>query len=99
MRRALLAGALFALVCAPGLAAAQTPAGDAVLRRALADELARTTTELSLPGEPHTHFAAYTAVDSELFVAMATHGAVTFESAMPTRSLDVLVARRHAGSR
>jgi predicted Zn-dependent protease len=72
-----------------GLASAQTQVNDGALRAALGDELGRTMQKLALPGEAHTHFAAYTALDSEFYLALATHGAVTLESHSPSRSLGV----------
>lgn len=89
MKRWRLAGAGLALLCLSGLASAQVQTNDATLRRALADELGRTMQQLALPGEARAHFAAYTAVDSEFYMAMATHGAVTLESHSPSRALDV----------
>jgi TldD protein len=81
-------GAL-ALALLGGVARAETRVDDATLRRALTDELGRSVQLLSLPGEARAHFVAYTALDSELSMVMATHGSVTFESEMPSRSLDV----------
>ena len=85
----LLSGLALSLLCSAGLANAQMQTDDATLRRALADELERTVQKLALPGEARTHFAAYTALDSDFYLALATHGAVTLESQSPSRALGV----------
>ena len=73
---------------APALALAADPPADP-LRRALADELSRTLEKLVIPGEAKPYFVSYTVIDSDLYAAVASYGAVTLESAVPTRSINV----------
>lgn len=64
---------------------ADEASGDAVVRRALADELDRTVRDLSIPGEARLHHAAFTVLDFDNFDAMAEDGSVTFEMATRMR--------------
>jgi TldD protein len=77
-------GALAALVFALSAQAAG-PANDAVVRRAMNDELTRTMKELSIAGEAKPHFASFSLLDSESYVAMASLGALTFDAVTPAR--------------
>jgi TldD protein len=65
---------------------ADEAAGDAVVRRALADELDRTMRQLSIPGEARLHHAAFAVVDFDNCAAMAENGAVILEMAMGLRT-------------
>jgi TldD protein len=66
-------------------AGAEEAPGDAVVRRALADELNRTMRELSIPGEARLHHAAFAVFDWDNCDAMAEDGAVTLDIGMRAR--------------
>ncbi|HEY3498955.1 MAG TPA: metallopeptidase TldD-related protein [Polyangiaceae bacterium] len=74
------------LLAAPPARAADAPDP---LRRALADELGRTLERLVIPGEAKPYFVSYTVLDTDLYAAVASYGAVTLASAVPTRSIVV----------
>jgi TldD protein len=55
--------------------AAAAPASDDVVRKALADEMARTMKDLQIPNEPRPHRVVYVITDTEMATAGATFGA------------------------